>query len=675
MKKTICIVSQTIVTCASIIKEFNNIFGEYLEIIGWSMESGLEPKNHERTEIYLVTSNAVLNKIKHKLKKDYIIISRTLNFEKIHKLLELEKGTNAILVQNNYEMSIESINIIKNVGIEHINLLPYYPSQSEDVPSNIKTAITTGMSSLVPPQIKTSIDLGTNTIAFSVYSNIVHRLNLPEKTLDAVSREYISHILQRTVKSINTLKENQQLKARIEVILNSVNEGIIAIDSQKKIISINSTAEKILNLNDEMVLQKNVDEVFPEFELGETLNIRENSKNEIIKYKSKHYVINKNLIVQHGTINGVVASLHPVADVKKAETKIRQTLKDKGQVAKYTFQDILGNCQEIHNTIKLAKKFSNTNLNILLVGESGTGKELFAQSIHNESTRYNKPFVPCNFAALTPSIMESELFGYEEGAFTGAKKGGKIGLFEEAHTGTLFIDEIGDISLDLQKKILRVLEEREVRKLGSSSFIPIDVRIIAATNKNLNHMVKEGTFREDLFFRLCTLPINIPSLKKRSTDIPFLINYFAKLNYNRTLTIPGDIKEYFDSYNWPGNIRELQNIVDYMCNTLGMSDNLTFKNLPYYMQPYQLNISVIEKNNSNLYKTVLAEIYSLVSKGKKVGRNSIKNALMDKGLNISEAKIKKILNELDSDHYIKIGKTKQGSTITTQGKAYLGIKE
>ena len=226
---------------------------------------------------------------------------------------------------------------------------------------------------------------------------------------------------------------------------------------------------------------------------------------------------------------------------------------------------------------------AKSNSTVLITGESGTGKELFARAIHNHSDRTDYPFVAVNCAAIPDNLLESELFGYEEGAFTGAKKGGKLGKFELAHKGTIFLDEIGDMSLHLQGKLLRVLQERELDKIGGKSNIFIDVRVIAATNKNLEDLVKNGKFREDLYYRLKVIPITLPTLRERKNDIPLLIDYMIKeyahkLNKD-VIGIEDDASKTLVDYTWPGNVRELQNIIEYSIN-MSTSSLLTLDIIP-----------------------------------------------------------------------------------------------
>lgn len=237
----------------------------------------------------------------------------------------------------------------------------------------------------------------------------------------------------------------------------------------------------------------------------------------------------------------------------------------RGHIAKHYFDDIIHESEVVKRTIDIAKSYSDVDSNILIIGETGTGKEMYSQSIHNHSSRKNKPFVAINCAALPESLLESELFGYAEGAFTGAMKGGKQGIFELAHQGTLFLDEIGEISPSLQSRLLRVLQEREVMRIGDDKVIPVDVRIIAATNKNLLEMVKNNEFREDLYYRLSVLDLHLPSLREYKDDIPLLVHHFVRsFTKNEPVQITDEAMERLKQEQWEGNIRQLQNFCELM---------------------------------------------------------------------------------------------------------------
>ncbi len=250
-------------------------------------------------------------------------------------------------------------------------------------------------------------------------------------------------------------------------------------------------------------------------------------------------------------------------EASKVMKTVRRELIGTGYYAKYRFDDIIGESENIQKTKVISQKIARTDLTVLIEGDNGTGKELFASAIHNASQRVRQPFVAINFSALPDHLLESELFGYEEGSFTGAKKGGKVGLFQQANGGTIFLDEIGDISIKMQAKLLRVIEEREIMKIGGDRIIPIDVRIIAATNRDLKQMIYEKTFRKDLYYRLREGYIHLPSLKERKTDIPLLVRHWQSHLFSDPKPIDHEVMEILMGHDWPGNIRELLNVIKF----------------------------------------------------------------------------------------------------------------
>ena len=267
-------------------------------------------------------------------------------------------------------------------------------------------------------------------------------------------------------------------------------------------------------------------------------------------------------------VSDIIALMRRAADeINRLESTAYRRLKREQNIARYHFAEIAGKSQAITDAIQLAEKMARADAPLLIHGESGTGKELFAQSIHNASERRSGPFVAVNFAALSEQLLESELFGYEEGSFTGAKRGGAAGLFEAANKGTLFLDEIGDAPLSFQVKLLRVLQEKQIRRVGSIKVIPIDVRIIAATHHDLKEHIRLKLFREDLYYRLNVLPLKLPPLRERKDDVLPLC-YAA---YKECRPLHSDAHKYFskvgeclEGYSWPGNVRELRNVVEYL---------------------------------------------------------------------------------------------------------------
>ena len=272
--------------------------------------------------------------------------------------------------------------------------------------------------------------------------------------------------------------ESTRLKDLLTNLLDNQKNGIIYTNIKNKVIVLNEEAVRLLNINKNDILSKNIYEVFPDL------------KEDIINIDDKKILVSKEEIRDNNTLTGNMIILNEVKHIHKIDEELRRKERIRENQAKYTFDDMVGNCNSLVKNIKLAKKVAKTNSTVLIQGETGTGKEVLAQAIHNESERRDYPFVAINFAAIPENLIESELFGYEDGAFTGARKGGKEGLFKKAHKGTIFLDEIGDASLYLQSRLLRVLQEREITPVGSTETIPIDIRVIAATNRELLEEVK-----------------------------------------------------------------------------------------------------------------------------------------------------------------------------------------
>lgn len=364
-------------------------------------------------------------------------------------------------------------------------------------------------------------------------------------------------------------KREKEKAERFKTIIDYSGDGIVALDKNDFIVTFNPIAEKIFNLNASQVLDKSIydDKIKKHFVY--ICGDGSQQLNKLVKINNKQFIMNRLPIIIEKERFSMVMTFQEISKIQELEQKVRTQLYKKGLVAKYNFDDITGESIAIKNTINQAKKIGKTNTTILITGETGTGKELFAQSIHNISPRKKGPFVAINCAALPENLLESELFGYEEGAFTGAKKGGKIGLFELAHGGTIFLDEIGEIPLSLQGRLLRVLQEREVLRVGGDYILNVDIRVIAATNFNLYKMVKEGKFREDLYFRLNILDLKLPPLRERKEDIPLLIkNFIAYMNEKHETNIEGVTEsgmKLMKEYGWPGNVRELENFTEKMC--------------------------------------------------------------------------------------------------------------
>lgn len=353
--------------------------------------------------------------------------------------------------------------------------------------------------------------------------------------------------------------------ARLKVVYDTISQGLIITDEQGRIMTYNPAAESIFKIHSSRVLGEKAENVIPNTRIQYVLKSGQSEIGVLQDINNGIIATNRIPIELDGNRIGVVCTFENITKIQQLEQKAREKIYKKGFVAKYNFEDILTVDKYMIELKNLASLYSKTDAAILIQGESGTGKELFAQSIHNASNRSRGPFVAINCAAIAENLLESELFGYEGGAFTGARKEGKQGLFELAHNGTIFLDEIGEIPKSLQARLLRVIQEKEIMRVGGDKIIPVDIRIISATNRNLEKQIENGDFRQDLYYRLNVFNIKIPALRERKEDIGLiaigLLNEFTDDSVNHS-EIVKEINPLLISYNWPGNIRELNNVME-----------------------------------------------------------------------------------------------------------------
>lgn len=376
----------------------------------------------------------------------------------------------------------------------------------------------------------------------------------------------IDQALRQAMDAARTINMERARFNMTSAILNTSSDALVAVNAAGRIQALNNQAYRTFHLSTRMDFTGcPVAAVCSAFKWQDVVeNGRE--KEEIIQWEDRKLYTEYKPVVVDKMGKGAIIVVRYTEQIMEAETKIRHSLVRQGLTAKYSFDDIIGSSQAIREDILMAKRYSRVDSNVLIVGETGTGKELFAHSIHRESRRNAEPFVALNCAALPENLLESELFGYEPGAFSGASKNGKAGLFELAHKGTIFLDEIGEISTALQAKLLRVLQEKEIRRIGSSRLQPVDVRVISATNINIEEKIREGRFRADLYYRLNLLDITIPPLRERSGDIQEMVDfYLTRFACEMGKPIPKLSQESAQcliNYQWPGNVRELRNICE-----------------------------------------------------------------------------------------------------------------
>jgi len=366
---------------------------------------------------------------------------------------------------------------------------------------------------------------------------------------------------------VNQVRKQERRKAeQLKAMLNFTYDGVIALDRRGRITVFNKVAEELSGWSVKNAINREVTEVIPKAGCQHLLQTGRPELGAVLEIGNVKVVANRVPIIVDGKIEGVVTTFQKLDVLQKIESNVRRKLSDKGLSARHRFEDVLGKCEVIQSTIRLAREYATIDSTILIHGRTGTGKEVFAHAIHNASRRRSEPFVAINCAALPESILESELFGYVEGAFTGARKSGKAGVFEMAHGGTLLLDEVGEMPPMIQSRFLRAIEQREIMRLGDSRIIPINVRLIAATHRNLREMVARGQFREDLYYRLNVLSLPVPTLQERGHDVLVIADKFLREFYDTQGKSYGIFSDesarLLLDYDWPGNIRQLRNAME-----------------------------------------------------------------------------------------------------------------
>lgn len=353
---------------------------------------------------------------------------------------------------------------------------------------------------------------------------------------------------------------------RLNAVLRNLSDGVIAVDASGIVQSLNPRMAQLLDIPVDTARDRPISELMPELDISATLRDGESEENRILRIGGRVLAANISAIIENGRPDGAVISCQETNVIQRADRRIRSQARPRQFTARYRFEQILGDTPAFRTLLELARRYAQTDATVLITGESGTGKELLGQSLHNASPRQAGPFVAINCAAFPETLLESELFGYEDGAFTGSRKGGKTGLIEAAHTGTLFLDEIGDMPVSLQTRLLRVLQEREVLRLGASEPTPVDLRVLAATHCDLRERIADGRFREDLYYRLNILRLAVPPLRERAADIPLLATTILQRLPEAAATAGRALLERLmptlQNHAWPGNIRELENLVE-----------------------------------------------------------------------------------------------------------------
>lgn len=681
MNDSIAVVSNQKSHSLFIKDDLNKYFKDYAEINSYTIDE-IDNIDTFHEKCIVISTFDIFQKVKNKASgNSEIIISKlTIQKENLKKLVYIPKKSKVLVVNINFRHCMEVISLLYAYGYRDYEYIPYY-NIHDDYDRDIEIAITPNEESMVPKGIGKVINIGERVCNVSFILEVAHALKLNNFTENFHIKNLL-HNIETTHFGIETiLGEKDDLKAQISVLLEMMGNGIIITDVSGIIMSCNSKAVNLLKDRTNHLEGFNVSEIIPELDNIKSIRHINKKEEKIINIGGKNIITTFIPFINDGITSGFIITLYNFEEIEDRQNDIRTKISLEKHKAEYTFDDIKGNSSVIKKVIKTARMMAKSNSSIMIFGESGTGKEVFAQSIHNESPRKMHNFVAVNCAAIPENLLESEMFGYEEGAFTGAKKGGKIGYFELAHNGTLFLDEIAEMPLLMQSKLLRAIEEMKIIKVGSNKIISIDVRIIAATNKNLRDLVESGKFREDLYYRLNVLPLNIPSLRERQEDIMVIAENFIR-SMNKNIKFSPDAKKMMQSHTWRGNIRELRNVIEYIVNLdkylierdiLPFSSHTENINTDSERKNTNINNDIIikfilkEGNKIDLYKMILEELEKAYNKKERIGRTKLMNIFEGYGMFYSEQEIRTCLIRLDNYGFILSKKGRIGSIITPSG--------
>jgi transcriptional regulator with PAS, ATPase and Fis domain len=619
-------------------------------------------------DMILITTYTIIDSIMKYVNKNCKIIKiiKNLSGEGIKKIKEIPYGSEALIVNVGPKTVSESIYLIYALGRTDLDLHPYYPGIKKY--KKLDIILTQGEPQLVPNYGGKVIDILNTTIDTKILLEIISFFDLDKKKLlgKLMERSSIKRVNNEGVSFV--ISERFMLENIINVLFENLNEGVLIFDSVGQVTSSSNSAQLFLDKATHNILGKNITDIIP---IKRDVILESEFVEKIIKINNIPLICN---VIPKITIGSNDYGLVILKKYNDAEMKMhlyKNELIDKGHKSKYNLHDIIGSSYETEKAKNIAVRMAKSNSTVLITGENGTGKELFAHVIHNNSRRKKEQFVAVNCSAIPENLLESELFGYEGGAFTGAKKEGKRGLFEIANGGTLFLDEIGEIPLHLQNRLLRVLQEKQIMRIGGNTIVNIDVRIIAATNIDIKRQLKEGKFRKDLYYRLSVLPLNIPPLRDRGNDVLEIFDRIISDN-GEDLLLDEEVRHYFTQYSWDGNIRELKNCIEYLIN-LG-KETISFNDLPDNMKN---NDDTLDSSNIKKLKfqtkgeAILDVLYDKNKQNIKIGRKQISKELMKMSVFLGEQEVRRELLILKSKGLVTISKGRGGTKITQKGISYL----
>lgn len=677
MARKLVLITQAASTGPTYVQRLFQFFGDGITLETFSVEADDFAGMPRDADLYVVaaTSSDAFDQVIALIPPDGSVVSVAITFFKkeVDALRQYPRGTRAMLVNLSVEMSIETIAELNRLGVTQIEFTPVYPGSS--YPPDVQLAITPGEGRYVPPTALQVVDLGPRVFTADTLLQIALKLGF---TWFPKSPEFLAYTdtLADQGRSLASLwSANLQTETYLDILMGALETGILGLNTDDRIFTLNSVAESMLGLERAAAVGQPLRLVCRELSQTVTEADRRQKVSRLIKLEGTYLNLSTAPVEWQGELIGCFLLLQRFTEEEDRQHQFRLQLYHRGYQSKYVFDDIVGESEVLLSAKQIAGKMARTESAILLIGESGTGKELFAHAIHNASHRRDMPFVAINCAALSDTLLESELFGYDEGAFTGAKKGGKLGLFEYAHRGTLFLDEIEGMSQPLQVKLLRVLQEKELMRVGGNRIIPTDVRIIAASNEDILARVRQGTFRKDLYYRLNTLPIEIPPLRDRGEDL-FLIAARLMEKAGASFTFSLAARETLGRYCWDGNIRELANLVEYL-SMMG-KPRIETEDLPGYLRtgaegPEPIasaqGAEALRQAAQGREEAFRFLLQTLGAQTGGVGRGTLLQEALRQGVPLTEQEIRGILCTLNQLGLVSVSRGRGGSRLTQAGQS------
>jgi len=677
MKKSVAVIALDPFSGKAYARQVQSVFGDRVLVRNYSVMDGTVA-NMEICNLYMGSTDAfdALGDLGRYIpsEAERMEIQVTYRRDAISRLENIPQGTKALFVNISEVMAREAVTQLEQLGVTHLKFIIYAPGSQ--LTEAVDIAVTPDEERYVPAGITTVINLGQRACSADTMIEAAIRLDFNDVLESVEFKQYQQSICTNTYYFDQMLNRSVRLESQFDILMEVLDQGVIAVNESGKIYAINKHAVDITQVPEQLSLNNPGEEVFPYIPFRKCLMEKRETSPQVVKVSNNMVSMYVRPVLRRDNCIGAFAILQKFNEMERRQNELRGQLMKKGQghQAKYCFDDVIGESEAILKTKEILKKMALAESPVLLIGATGTGKELFAHSVHQASRRCKQPFVAINCAAMPENLLESELFGYVEGAFTGAKKGGRPGLFEFAHQGTLFLDEVEGMSPALQVKLLRVLQEREVMRVGGNQIIHVDVRIVAATNEELEEKVANGSFRQDLYYRLNALPVLIPTLSQRSEDVFLLLEQFKK-EIGGQFQLSDEIRRLFRQYEWPGNIRELRNVVEYLCFTghaiVSVADLPPVFLMNKIRQPLGIQKGEVSGNQASeipneLERAVLEILYQAERTGQTIGREKIQEEA-GQFVKVTQPQVRKILNSLAKRGYVEINRGRGGSHITKQG--------